>query len=125
MTNPTIHSQTLSTGGTRTIWHTPTPRLTQSTVPTVKGVYVQRFPSGGQLCTGTGSLSNATLAGLKTALRTIQKAAGGAPATYTDGDGATHLSCILLDYKQAPQINRGADGEYWVSVSWAILKQVP
>jgi len=125
MTNPTIHSSTLSTGGTRTVWHPPTLRVTQSTIPTVKGVYVQRFPQGGQICTGTGSLSNATLAGLKAALRTIQGKAGSASATYTDGDGASHTNCLLLSYQQAPKINKGGDGEYWCEVSWVILKQVP
>lgn len=123
-TNPTINSQTLSTGGTHTRFAQPRSRVTISEMPSVNGAFVQRFGAGPQQITGRGVLTAASHAALKAAIRTIQNAANHAPGDYVDVDGVTHSNCVLMSYDQASDINRESATSFWVPVVWMILKQV-
>jgi hypothetical protein len=124
MTDPTINSQTLSTGGTHTVFQQPRSRASMSTLPGVDGAYIQRYGRGPQIITGRGAIKSTTHALLKAAIRTIQNATNHAPATYTDGDGSTHLNCVLLSYTQAGEIKRESASSFWVGVQWTIVKLV-
>jgi len=125
MTDPTINGATLSTGGTHSKWHQPQARLSQSSIPQVEGVFVQRFGQGPAICTGRGSITAANLAAIKLAIRTTQGKVNGVPGTYVDGDNANHSDCVLLSYTQVGDMKKNADGSaYWCQVQWVVLKQV-
>jgi len=124
MTNPTINGQTLSTGGTHTTFGQPQVRMTLSSLPSVDGAFASQFGKGPQMIYGRGALSAASHLLLKAALRTIQNAAGHAPATYTDGDGSTHDNCILLSYEPVGDVQRESATSFWTMVRWTIFKQV-
>lgn len=123
-TNPTINGKTLSTGGTNTEWGPPRPRITMSSQPSVDGASVQRFGHGPATLTGSGSISAASHAAIKAAIRTIQNATNHAPSTYVDSDNVNHENCILLDYRQVGRLNRESATSFWVEVVWTVLKQV-
>ena len=124
MADPTINSQTLSTGGDHSQFGQPRARLSVSSLPSVKGAFVQRYGLGPQTITGRGTITAASRVLLKAAIRTTQNAANHAPTTYTDGDGSEHANCVLLDYRAAGDINRESATSFWVPVVWTILKQV-
>ena len=120
----TINGKTLSEGGDHSVFPQPRPRLVQSSLPSVGGVYVQRFGLGAQIISGRGILASDSRANLKTAVREIQATANNAPATYTDVDDSTHANCILVTYDQTGDIKREASDSFWVPVTWTIIKQV-
>jgi len=91
----------------------------------VRGAFSQRFDFGPQLITGEGSISAASFAAIKAAVRTIQMAANNTPSDYIDVDGVTHENCILLGYEQVGKVKRESATSFWVQVVWAIRKQVP
>ncbi len=123
-TDPTINGQTLSTGGQNTVFDAPRARISMSALPSVNGAFVQRFGLGPQVINGTGSISAASHAAIKAAIRTIQNAANHTPGDYVDTDNVTHTNCILLEFRQVGDTQREAADSYWVRVSWTILKQL-
>jgi hypothetical protein len=121
-TNPTISGNTLSVHGTHTDWGEPQLRMSTSSLPGVKGVFVQRNPNGAPVCSGRGVLKSTTEASLNSAIRTIQNDIGHEQATYTDGDGSTHDNCILVRYFKVGDIKKQSDSVWWCDVRFSVLK---
>lgn len=122
MANPSINGHTLSVGGTHTNRDTPRPRISTSSLPSVEGVFVQRFGKGEAMWTGTGTLTATSHANLKSDVRTIQDDVNHTPSSYVDNDGESFDDCILLGYERG-KIKRESATSFWCNVTWVIMQQ--